>query len=76
MLYRLSVFKSLQNYSLSHQFSGLLGEATFLLLAITEMHRLLVLGSLIISIGLGGLAWSALSVNSLDIAPQVTVKFQ
>ncbi|KAM3726549.1 Sialin [Dirofilaria immitis] len=50
--------------------SGLLGEAAFLLLATTEMHRFLVLVSLIISVGLGGLAWSAFSVNSLDIAPQ------
>ncbi|KAL3981934.1 Major Facilitator Superfamily protein [Acanthocheilonema viteae] len=49
---------------------GLLGEAAFLLLATTEMRRLLVLASLIISVGLGGLAWSAFSVNSLDIAPQ------
>ncbi|MCP9266148.1 Sialin [Dirofilaria immitis] len=48
----------------------LLGEAAFLLLATTEMHRFLVLVSLIISVGLGGLAWSAFSVNSLDIAPQ------
>ncbi|CAG9533493.1 unnamed protein product [Cercopithifilaria johnstoni] len=49
---------------------GLLGEAAFLLLTITEMRRLLVLVSLIISVGLSGLAWSAFSVNSLDIAPQ------
>ncbi|VDM94113.1 unnamed protein product [Onchocerca ochengi] len=48
---------------------GLLGEE-FLLLGTTEMSRLLVLVSLIISVGLGGLAWSAFSVNSLDIAPQ------
>ncbi|EJW78960.1 major facilitator superfamily transporter [Wuchereria bancrofti] len=49
---------------------GLLGESAFLLLATAEMHRLLVLISLVISVGLGGLAWSAFSVNYLDIAPQ------
>uniref|UniRef100_A0A0R3S1V7 Sialin n=1 Tax=Elaeophora elaphi TaxID=1147741 RepID=A0A0R3S1V7_9BILA len=49
---------------------GLLGEAAFLLLATIEMRKFLVLVSLVISIGLGGLAWSAFSVNSLDIAPQ------
>ncbi|VIO86440.1 Uncharacterized protein BM_BM7420 [Brugia malayi] len=49
---------------------GLLGESAFLLLATAEMHKLLVLISLIISVGLGGLSWSAFSVNYLDIAPQ------
>ncbi|VDK28169.1 unnamed protein product [Gongylonema pulchrum] len=51
-------------------FLGLLGEAVFLLLATTGVWDSVILISLIASVGLGGLAWSAFSVNSLDIAPQ------
>lgn len=49
---------------------GLIGQAVFILIAMFKTWEWLVLFSLIASVGLGGLTFSAFSVNSLDIAPQ------
>ncbi|MFH4978976.1 hypothetical protein AB6A40_005685 [Gnathostoma spinigerum] len=49
---------------------GFLSQALLILLASANFSADLSLISLIASIGLGGVAWSAFSVNHLDIAPQ------
>ncbi|KHN82704.1 Sialin [Toxocara canis] len=49
---------------------GFIGQALAIVAATTHASTNFVILSIIISIGLGGLPWSAFSVNHLDLAPQ------
>lgn len=49
---------------------GFIGQALFIVAASTYLSTNFIMLSIIISVGLGGLPWSAFSVNHLDIAPQ------
>jgi ACS family sodium-dependent inorganic phosphate cotransporter len=51
--------------------TAMLLQALFTIFAAHAPNALLAVASITVAIGLGGVAWSAFSVNHLDIAPQV-----